>query len=113
MKTILFIAIFGIISGAPAYAAAGGNGAGHAAGNGSAAGHAANHAAGHISGHAAGGWQMSAIPSSAISNKDATPPHRKKKAQAGGYVEDPKVTQSRIEWQRQQQAAQLRAAARL
>ncbi len=56
---------------------------------------------------------MSATRPSAISSKDATPNHHKKKAQAGGYVEDPTVTQSRIEWQRQQQAAQLRAAARL
>jgi hypothetical protein len=105
MKAILFISILGFISSVPVYAAAGSAGAGHAGGNGSAAGHAANHAAG----HSGGGWQMSAIHSSTIANKDVTPPHSKKKAQSGGYVEDPKVTQSRINWQRQQQAAQLRA----
>ncbi|MGA9665484.1 MAG: hypothetical protein WBQ69_03425 [Gallionella sp.] len=105
MKSILFMAILGLISSVPAYAAAAGNG--HAGGHGFGGGHAS----GHTAGYGSGGWRTTAIPTGSVANKDPTPSHGKKKGQGGGYVEDPKVTQSRIEWQRQQQAAQLRAAA--
>lgn len=104
MKKIIFIAILGIVSNSPSYASAGGHGSSQGV-----AGRGASHGAGH---GGAVGSQMIAIPHSSIANNAVTPSQRKKKGQTGTYVEDAKVTQSRIDWQQKQQAAALRTAQR-
>ncbi len=115
MKKILFIAILGIISSTPAFAVAGSHGASHGYshggvhGTGQGVSHGTGQGTSHGTGQSGGGQSMSGFPFNAMYS-NASVKHKRKKAQASVYVDDPKVAKSRIDWAQMQQAAALRTS---